>query len=360
MDLKQLLGKLDLIEGSMQKAAKEPTGPKYTGQWRGTDAGTPGKKLVGDSIEPEESILKDLNKGPKPKTKEKELAEQFEAFLQALEEDNIGVEEKRPARKGSRPARDYGKDGQPSKRYNTVKEHGDPWERDQEGKAVGWRAQEDEENIKAIQANAKKYPNGDPRVKPLKAKDATKIAHDVLGKSFGSEETDESRGHKIVATKLKDIERSKQPTADVDLTARKAQAKAEYRKYVEKMKKLNPNYVPMYKMDETVPTGQQTMAAKTQANGAATMPVDPKQIQAAKIATNTLKTATGSKAPNLDTAVDKLSQGVPDPKSIAALQPMMQDVATIMQDPKLANQLKSVLGQVQQVQKAQQKQNPAV
>lgn len=336
MDLKQLLGTLDLIEGSMKKAAKEPTGPKYTGQWRGTDVGTPGRKLVGDSVEPEESILKDLSKGPTPKTREQELAEQFEQFLAQLEEDNLGVEEKRPARKGSRPAREYTKDGQPSKRYTTVKEDA--------------------------------YDDGFTGKEPKKDTPDYKTAYEagkrdawVANAARKTEKADESRGHKIVATKLKDIESSKQPAADTDPKAREAQARAEYRKYVEKMKKLNPNYVPMYKMDETdsVPTGQQTMAAKTQANGAAQMPVDPKQIQAAKIATNTLKTATGSKSPNLDAAVGKLSQGVPDPKSIIALQPMMQDVATIMQDPKLANQLKSVLGQVQQVQKAQQKQNPA-
>jgi len=125
MDLKQLLGKLDLLEGSMNKAAKNPTGPKFTGQWKGTDKGLPGRKLVGDSIEPEENILKDLSKGPSPKTKEQELAEQFEQFLQQLEEENLGVEEKRPSRKGSRPARDYGKDGEPSKRYTKVEEAGD-------------------------------------------------------------------------------------------------------------------------------------------------------------------------------------------------------------------------------------------
>ena len=56
MDLKQLLGKLDLIEGSMKAAEKHPTGPKFTGKWKGTDAGTPGRKLVGDSIGYEESI----------------------------------------------------------------------------------------------------------------------------------------------------------------------------------------------------------------------------------------------------------------------------------------------------------------
>ncbi len=122
MDLKNLLGKLDLLEGSMNNAEKNPTGPKFTGQWKGTDKGLPGKKLVGDSIEPQESILKDLSKGPTPKTKEQDLAEQFEEFLQALEEENLGVETKRPARKGSRPGREYTSNEKPSKRYKTIKE----------------------------------------------------------------------------------------------------------------------------------------------------------------------------------------------------------------------------------------------
>lgn len=122
MDLRTLLGKLDLIESSMNKAEKNPTGPKFNGQWKGTDAGTPGKKLVGDSVEPEESILKDLSKGPTPKTKEQELAEQFNQFLTQLEEENLGVADRRPARKGSRPARDMGRTGEPSKRYKPIKE----------------------------------------------------------------------------------------------------------------------------------------------------------------------------------------------------------------------------------------------
>lgn len=285
MDLKQLLGTLDLIEGSMAKAAKEPTGPKYTGQWRGTDAGTPGRKLVGDSVDPEENILKDLSKGPTPKTREQELAEQFESFLQQLEEENLGVEEKRPARKGSRPQRDMGKTGEPSKRYN-----------------------------------------------------------------YSKEETEESRSHKIIATKLKDIESSKAAPAEVDLKQREAQARADYAKYVAKMKKKNPNYIPLYKMDETVPTGQTTMADKTGAQ-----PVnDPNQAKAVQQATSILKTATGSQAPatNLAKAIDSASQGgAVNAKDMTALQPMMQDVATIAQDPKLASQFKSLLGQVQQKQK---------
>lgn len=325
MDLRQLLGKLTVIEGSMEQAAKQPTGPKYTGQWRGTDAGTPGKKLVGDGIEPEENILKDLSKGPTPKTKEQELAEQFESFLQQLEEESLGVEEKRPGRTSDRPRREYEKTGQPSKRYTPVKEDA--------------------------------YDDGFTGKEPKKDTPDYKTAYEagkrdawVANAARETEKADESRGHKVVATKLKDIERAGKPTADDDLKAREAQARADYAKYVAKMKKLNPNYIPLYKMDETVPTGQTTMAAKTGA------PVvnDPKQAKAVQQATSILKTATGSQAPatNIAKAIDSASQGeAVNAKDMTALQPMMQDVATIAQDPKLAGQFKSLLGQVQQKQK---------
>jgi hypothetical protein len=108
MDLKALLGKLDVLEGSMEKAAKNPTGPKFTGQWRGTDKGTPGKKLVGDSI------LKDLSKGKTPKSKEQELSEEFQAFLEAEFKDTV---DRRPARKNARPARGH----EPQSGYKTIK-----------------------------------------------------------------------------------------------------------------------------------------------------------------------------------------------------------------------------------------------
>lgn len=283
MDLKQLLGKLDLIESSMEQAAKNPTGPKFTGQWKGTDAGTPGNKMVGGGCgeEQQESILKDLSKGPKPKTKEQDLAEQFEQFLQALEEDNLGVEEKRPLRQGSRPAREYEKTGEHSKRYN-----------------------------------------------------------------YANKETDESRGHKIVATKLKDIERSNKPTADVDLKSREEQAKAEYRKYVEKMQKLNPNYVPMYKMDEAGANNppQQNMASQT----TNTTPQQQQQAKNVAQGTQALKAAVGSSAPTdvLAKAIDTASQGTTiDAKSAQALEPMMDVIKQAAQDPNLANQFKSLATQ---------------
>lgn len=293
MDLRNLLGKLTLIEGTMSSAESHPTGPKFTGQWKGTDAGTPGKKMVGGD-EQQESILKDLSKGPTPKTKEQDLAEQFEAFLEKLEEDNLGVEEKRPGRTSDRPRRDYGKTGEQSKRYN-----------------------------------------------------------------YNSEETDESRGHKIVATKLKDIERAGKPSADVDTKAREEQTKAEYRKYVEKMKKLNPNYVPMYKMDEAGannPAQQNPVATPVTGQPAATKP-DPKQVAATSQALSAIKAGTGSTAPTttIAKALDSASQGKPvNQTDMKALEPMMKDIATVAQDPKLANQFKTLAQQVQQVQQKQQ------
>ena len=57
--------------------------------------------------------------------------------------------------------------------------------------------------------------------------------------------------HKIISDKLKDIERAKNPPSadEQDPEKRSRQAKDDYRKYVEKMKKKNPNFIPMFKMD---------------------------------------------------------------------------------------------------------------
>ena len=94
------------------------------------------------------------------------------------------------------------------------------------------------------------------------------------------------------------------------------------------------------------------MQQKTQAQ-------DPKQAQAVAQATNTLKAATGSSTPtdNLAKAIDSASQGKPvGQQDMKALEPLMKDIATVAQTPQLAGQLKSVLGQVQQVQQKQKQQ----
>ena len=101
MDIKQLLEK-------MEEFAGEKVGQKPGDQWRGSDKAPPGKKLVGDSI------LKDLSKGKSPKSKEQELSEEFQAFLEAEFKDTV---DKRPARKNARHSRGH----EPHPRYKTVK-----------------------------------------------------------------------------------------------------------------------------------------------------------------------------------------------------------------------------------------------
>jgi predicted transcriptional regulator len=91
----------------MEEFAGEKVGQKSGEQWRGTDKGTPGKKIVGDSI------IKDLSKGVTPKTKEQELAEEWATFS----EENIGTHPKRARRTSDRHARGH----EPQARYKTVK-----------------------------------------------------------------------------------------------------------------------------------------------------------------------------------------------------------------------------------------------
>ena len=47
MSMRDLLGKLTRIDESMKSAENNPSGPEFTGYWKGTDKGIPGKKMVG-------------------------------------------------------------------------------------------------------------------------------------------------------------------------------------------------------------------------------------------------------------------------------------------------------------------------
>lgn len=70
-----IMGEMD--EGSMASAEQHSSGPKFTGYWKGTDAGTPGKHMVGASECAEEPVsLTDKLRARWEKTKqEKGLAE---------------------------------------------------------------------------------------------------------------------------------------------------------------------------------------------------------------------------------------------------------------------------------------------
>jgi len=121
MDMKKLLSIFENKGDSMEKAANNPEGPKFKGYWAGKNPNPPkpGQGVGGgceESAEP--NMLKGLQKVSENKSLEWELAEAFANF----NEDDLGVEEKRPSRKGARPSREYTSPDKPSKRYNTVKE----------------------------------------------------------------------------------------------------------------------------------------------------------------------------------------------------------------------------------------------
>jgi hypothetical protein len=153
----------------------------------------------------------------------------------------------------------------------------------------------------------------------------------------------ESRGHKIIATKLKDIERAKK-FASGELKVPTPQERQAQLKQLEKSKPVKEFVAPPQG------TANQTMQQKTQAQ-------DPKQAQAVAQATQAMKSATQSSAPAplIAKALDAASQGKPVAgQEASALQPLMKDMATIAQDPKLAGSFKSLISQINQTQIKQQ------
>jgi hypothetical protein len=177
-------------------------------------------------------------------------------------------------------------------------------------------------------------PNPDPEL-------AATIARrkDILAKQTKDLDMEESRGHKIISTKLKDIERSKKFASGELKIPTPQERQAQLKKLEKEPKQVKELMAPQG-------TANQTMQQKTQAQ-------DPKQAQAVAQATQAMKSATGSSAPatTLAKALDTASQGRPvQGQEAAALQPLMKDMATVAQDPKLSGQFKSFVNQINQAQ----------
>jgi len=285
MDFKKILAKIDLFEGASMKAAEHnPEGPEFKGYWKGSDKNPPKPGMGVGGME--ENILKDLSKGPKPKTKEQELAEAFEAFLEQLEEDNLGVEEKRPQRQGSRPAREYTSLDKPSKRYNYKKAV------DEGTEMISKFRQE----LEALQASDKS-----PAEK--------QAIYSYLVDKFGKE----------------------------------AQEYKQSRQQIKEFGAAQPQGT----------AGQTSVSQSTSGQ----MQQDPKQAAATAQALAALKSGTKSTAPTpqIAKALDSASQGKPvGQQDMKALEPMMKDMTTVAQDPKLAAQFRTLAQQIQQVQGKQQ------
>ena len=173
----------------------------------------------------------------------------------------------------------------------------------------------------------------------------------------------ESRAHKLIANKLKQMELQRQmgsPESD-----------AAYAQHVDRLKKSSAEYVKntpntIYKREveeagsaiggsATSSAANAPVATNTATTDAE--PVDPAVAKNIATATSTLKTATGSTAPttSIAKALDAASQGKGvSSTDMRVIEPLMKDLTTVAQDPKLANQFKTLASQVNQTQKLQQ------
>jgi hypothetical protein len=182
--------------------------------------------------------------------------------------------------------------------------------------------------------------NTDPQTKAEAKQQILDLDKQARSKGFIQSE---SRGHTVIANKLKDIERAKK-FASGELKVPTPQERQAQLKQLEKAKPVKEFVAPPQG------TANQTMQQKTQAQ-------DPKQAQAVAQATQAMKSATGSSAPTatLAKALDTASQGKPVAgQEAAALEPLMKDMATVAQDPKLAGSFKSLVSQINQAQIKQQ------
>jgi hypothetical protein len=166
----------------------------------------------------------------------------------------------------------------------------------------------------------------------------------------------ESRAHKLIANKLKQIELQRQmgsPEGD-----------AAYAQHVDRLKKSKEEYLKktpntIYKR-EVEEAGSAVGGGATNSGAALDVnPVNPNDAKKAVAATTQLKSATGSQATpdKLMKALDAASQGTQvNAQDMKVLEPMMDVVASAAKDPKLANQFKTLANQARQSQKQQQQQ----
>jgi hypothetical protein len=159
----------------------------------------------------------------------------------------------------------------------------------------------------------------------------------------------ESRAHKIIANKLKQIELQRQMGSPEDDAA--------YAKHVDSVKKSSAEYIKntpntIYKR-EVDEAGSAIGGSATSSSNTAGAMASPEDAKKAVAATSQLKAATGSQAApdKLMKALDAASQGkAVSAQDMTALEPMMDVVASAAKDPKLANQFKTLANQARQSQ----------
>ena len=150
--------------------------------------------------------------------------------------------------------------------------------------------------------------------------------------------TEESRGHNIIATKLKNLERERKFAKGELKIPTPQERQAQLAKQKQQVKEYGA-------------TG--TSSASSAVTQATANPiVTPDDVKKSVAATTALKSATGSatSTTNLMKAIDSASQGTAaDAQTMKALEPTLDIVQAAFKDPKLASQFNSFAQQAKQV-----------
>ena len=328
-------------------------------------------KLVGGSCE--ESILKDLNTHSKKSELEWKLAEEYAKF----NEDDLGVEPKRPYRPGSR-AEKFGTRGHKERpRYKTVKESaagdGDIANAvvDEVIKLIGEGHTEVSPDVITTKVSAAigrpfmlkdlvAANNSSPElqhyidsINPSKIKFST----DILTVKNQDPAKEKEKAQKNVASMAARAANRPRLGEGYQDDTREREENLRYDRSRNPVasairKKLNPNQksrsnrqqsLQEFGATSTTSAGS-TGASNTSGNSAGSIP-NAEQLKKVAAATATIKSATGS-----PTTPDKLSQTLSKAGSgqslstqdMQILKPMMGVVGKTAQDPNLANQFKSL------------------
>ena len=365
MEMKKLLETID----TMSKAEKKPKGAEFKGYWKGTDKSppNPGQSVGGCEESKNPNIMRDLKSVADDKELEWKLSEEYANF----NEDNLGVEEKRPHRSGSREEK-FGQRGHKEKPCYATK----------------WPFVNDERksDVKEEDKPANQYYNPNPqtpkmigmyfydvpagkeslaRASGLKQTKSGKWAitqYDTSGATFNDlkQKADVRIGTgKWWAPKQvsegENANKYRSTMSSLDRMTKMAKLNTELQKLAKQVREKEGRTQTKKEINEfgatpvTPPIG--TATAKPAIGTPAVAAVDPVQAKNVAAATATLKAATSNPAAPtaIAKAINNASTGASvNAQDMKALAPMMGLVGQAAQDPKLANQFKSFAVQAQQ------------
>jgi hypothetical protein len=365
MEMKKLLETID----TMSKAEKKPEGAEFKGYWKGTDKSPPkpGQSVGGCKESKNPNIMRDLKSVADDKELEWKLSEEFELW-----EDNLGVEEKRPHRSGSREEK-FGQRGHKEKpcyatKWPFVNDERKSDVKEEEDKPANQYYNPNPQTPKMIGMYFYDVPAGKEglaRASGLKQTKSGKWAitqYDTSGATFNDlkrkADVRIGTGKWWAPKQVSEGEHSQKYRSTIssfDRMSKMAKLNTELQKLAKLVKEKEGRIRTKTEINEfgatpvTPPIG--TATAKPAIGAPAVDPVQAKNVAAA---TATLKSATSNPAAPtaIAKAINNASTGATvNAQDMKALAPMMGLVGQAAQDPKLANQFKSFAVQAQQAMK---------